>query len=225
MSLKRKVLTAAAALTTIGGLTTAGTVFASAATPQCGAACISIFSKKLGTPAQPNFVEDILGGVARVGQPVILKEVHGSDASEDITPHGGTVADFYAAGMVSAAANQHYGSLRAVQQEYTPLGVPSGLCVGLARVANQNEGLSLQPCSVPGTTVWILAPDLSPAPGFFPIINASTTDFRHPFAMDLPPGGSAGHNHLLQIHTRRLQFRGHTLPDCQLWSAHFGELK
>ena len=117
MSMKRKVLTAAAALTTIGGLATVDTGSASAATPQCGDACISFFSKVLGTPAQPNFVEDILGGVARVGQPVILKQASGSDPSEDIIPHGGTVADFYAAGMVSAAANQHYGSLRAVQQE------------------------------------------------------------------------------------------------------------
>ena len=137
MSMKRKVLTAAAALSTIGGLATVGPGTASAATPQCGDACISILSKVLGTPAQPNFVEDILGGVARVGQPVILKQASGSDPSEDIIPHGGTVADFYAAGMVSAEVNSHYGSLRAVQQEYAPFGVPSGLCVGLASVAYQ----------------------------------------------------------------------------------------
>jgi len=47
MSMKRKVLTAAAALTTIGGLATVDTGSASAATPQCGDACISIFSKVL----------------------------------------------------------------------------------------------------------------------------------------------------------------------------------
>ena len=227
MSMKRKVLTAAAALTTFGGLATVGTGTASAATPQCGDACISIFSKVLGTPAQPNFVEDILGGVASVGQRVILKEVSGADPSEDIIPHGGTVADFYAAGMVSAEANSHYGSLRAVQQEYAPLGVPSGLCVGLASVAYQDEPLTLQPCSTPATTVWILDPALSHALGFFPIINASTPDFRHPFAMDLRQDAIASDHQMLEIHARRLQFLTDekTLPDSQLWSAHFGELK
>ena len=91
------------------------------------------------------------------------------------------MSDFYAAGMVSAEANSHYGSLMAVQQEYAPFGIGTDLCVGLAKVA-QNEGLTLQPCDVPGTTVWIVHPDLSPAtPGYFPIINAATTDFRGPF--------------------------------------------
>ncbi|TCN40735.1 hypothetical protein EV644_10517 [Kribbella orskensis] len=227
MSVKRKMLTAAAALTTIGGLATVGTGSASAATPQCGDACISIFSKVLGTPAQPNFVEDILGGVARVGQRVILKQASGSDPSEDIIPHGGTVADFYAAGMVSAEVNSHYGSLRAVQQEYAPLGVPSGLCVGLASVAYQDEPLTLQPCSVPATTVWILNPALSHAPGYFPIINASTPDFSHPFAMDLRQDAIASDHQRLEIHARRLQFLTgeKTLPDSQLWGAHFGALQ
>jgi hypothetical protein len=149
--------------------------------------CISVFSLELGTYAQPNYVEDILGGVAKVGQPVGLKQASSSDSSEDILPNGGTVSDFYAARMVSAEANQHYGSLKAVQQEYAPFGIPNGLCVGLASVAYQNEELTLRPCSVPGTTVWVVDPALSPTtPGYFPIINASTTDFSRPFAMDLP---------------------------------------
>jgi hypothetical protein len=229
MSIKRKVLTSAATLTMVGAVTTVGTVVASAATPECGNACISVFSKVLGTPAQPNFVEDILGGVATVGQPVILKQVSGSDTdpSEDIIPHGGPVSAFYASGMVSAEVNSHYGSLTAVQQEYAPLGVPSGLCVGLASVAYQDEPLTLQPCSVPATTVWILNPALSQAPGYFPIINASTPDFSHPFAMDLRQDAIASDHQRLEIHARHLQFRtkDKTLPDSQLWSAHRGELK
>jgi len=129
--------------------------------------------------------------------------------------------------MVSAEVNSHYGSLPAVQQEYAPLGVPSGLCVGLARVAYQNEGLTLQPCSVPAMTVWILIPALSHAPGFFPIINGSTTEFSRPFAMDLRRDEIASDHQTLQIHVRRLQFLTDekTLPDKQLWGAHFGELK
>jgi hypothetical protein len=95
------------------------------------------------------------------------------------------VSDFYAAGMVSAKANRRYGSLPAVQQRYAPFGRVTDLCVGLASVA-QNEGLTLSPCSVPGTTVWIVHEGLATPSGYFPIINAATTDFRRPFAMHLP---------------------------------------
>jgi hypothetical protein len=55
------------------------------------------------------------------------------------------VSEFYAAGLVSADVNSHYGALFGVQQEYAPYGIGAGLCVGLAKVAYQNEGLTLQP--------------------------------------------------------------------------------
>jgi hypothetical protein len=226
MGIKRTVQGLAATLILVAGASGIGTPIASAATPVCGASCISVFSRELGTYAHPNFVEDILGGEASVGQPVGLKQASGSDPSEDILPRGGTVASFFAAGMVSAEANSHYGSLRAVQQEYAPFGIPSGLCVGLATVAYQTEGLTLQPCGVPSTTVWILDPALSPTtPGYFPIINASTTDFSRPFAMHLPQGEVAS-GQALQMQVRHLQFLSgeETLPDRELWGAHFGVL-
>ena len=72
MSIKRKVLAVAAMLTMAAGLSTVGTRSASAATPQCGPHCIQIFSAKFGTNANPNFVETVFQGVARVGQPTIL---------------------------------------------------------------------------------------------------------------------------------------------------------
>jgi hypothetical protein len=62
MSIKRKVLAVAAMLTMAGGVSTVGTLSASAATPACGQSCISVFSRALGTYAQPNFVEAVLGG-------------------------------------------------------------------------------------------------------------------------------------------------------------------
>ena len=96
------------------------------------------------------------------------------------------MSDFYADGMVSAEVNSHYGNLDAVQQKYAPFGIETGLCVGLASVAYQNEGLTLQPCDDP-TTVWVIYP-APPATtgGYFPIVNATTTDFSRPFAMHLP---------------------------------------
>jgi hypothetical protein len=231
LSIKRKVLTAVATLALLGGVSAAAPGAASAATHECGRFCISVFSSELGTYAQPNFVEAVLGGgAAKVGQPVGLKRANRFDPSEDIlpvVPEGtmGKVSDFYAAGMVSAEANMHYGSLPAVQQRYAPFNIPTDLCVGLARVA-QNEGLILQPCSVPGTTVWVVHEGLATPSGYFPIINSATTDFRRPFAMHLPRNEVVS-GKPLQMQARRLQFLTDekTLPARQLWGAWFGELK
>lgn len=229
MSTRRQLAALAATLAIAVTVITVGTLSASAATPACASHCISVFSRELGTSAQPNFVEDIFGGEARIGQPVGLKRASNSDTSEDIIPlgFGSTVSDFYAAGMVSAAVYGNYSTLPAVQQEYAPGGVPSGMCVGLASVAYQTEGLTLQPCSVPGTTVWIVDRNLSPTtPGYFPIINGSTTDFSHPFAMDLPQDEIASAEQPLQMQVRRLQFLTDqkALPDRQLWGVHPGVL-
>jgi hypothetical protein len=120
--------------------------------------------------------------------------------------------------MVSAEVNRQYGDLNAAQIEYAPFGVASGLCVGLATTASQNEGLTLQPCTVPATTVWIVDTADFPA-GYFTIINGSTTDFSRPFAMTYPRDQQAADQRTQQIKVRRLQFvsNEHTVRDRQLW--------
>ena len=156
MSIKTKVL-AAAALTVAGGLSTAGTLPASAATTQCGDACVQIFSKEFGTYANPGFIESVFLGIPLAGVPTILHRASSSDPTGDfIVPQKGMVSTFYAEGMVSAAVNAHYGSETAVQVEYAPYGHATGLCAAVATTAYQGEGLSLQPCSTPGTTVFII---------------------------------------------------------------------
>src|SRR5919112_631096 len=88
--LRRKEMAAAATLTAIGGLSTGAIAPANAATAACvgpGPGCIYVFSSELGTYADPDFVEAVLyGGAARVGQPVGLKPISGSDPSEDFLP-------------------------------------------------------------------------------------------------------------------------------------------
>jgi hypothetical protein len=229
LSIKRKVLAAVAALTIVCGVSAAATGAASAASPQCAEHCISVFSSELGTYDQLNFVEAVLGdGEARIGQPVGLKQANKFDPTQDIKPDApvpmATVSDFFAAGMVSAEANRHYGHLPAVQQRYAPFGMDTELCVGLASV-KQNEGLTLQQCSVPGTSVWVVREDLAIPPGYFPIVNAATTDFRRPFAMHLPRNEVAS-GRPLQMQARRLQFltADKMLRARQLWGAWFGEL-
>ena len=216
MSIKTKVLAAAATLTVAGGLSTVGTLPATAATPQCGPHCIQVFTAKFG----PNFVETVFQGVGVVGQPTIVAPPSSSDPAGDlIVPRAGTVSDFFAAGLVSAAVNQHYGSENAVQIEYAPLGKPTGLCSALATTAYQNEGLTLQPCSTPGTTVWIVDTADSPAtaPARFPIVNGSTTDFTHPFAMIIH--GNPAHKQFPQIKVQRLRGNPDHVRITQLWGA------
>ena len=83
----------------------------------------------------------------------------------------------------------------------------------------------MQPCS-DDTTVWVVQMDLATPSGYFPIVNAATTDFRRPFSMHLPRNEVAS-GRPLQMQARRLQFRGadKTLPARQLWGAWSGALK
>jgi hypothetical protein len=230
MSIKTTVRTAMAALAVVGGVSAAAALPASAATPACGPHCLAVFSSELGTYAQPNFVEHVFGGKATVGQPTGLTKASGSDSSEDfINPHPGSVSDYYAMGLVSADVNRHYGALTASQLEYTPSGVPSGLCVGVATDPFQGEALSLQPCTVPGRTVWIIDTKDSPATAaahYFPIVSGATTDFSRPFAMTYPRHVNTAKT-LPPIRLRHLQFHGdeHAVPARQLWGVVPGALQ
>jgi hypothetical protein len=220
MSITSKVLAAAATVTVAGGLSMAGTLPASAATPQCGPHCIQVFSAKFGTPANPKFVETVFHGIAQAGQPTILATPSSSNPAGDlIVSRAGPVSAFFAAGLVSAAVSQHYGPETAVQLEYAPLGMPTGLCAALATTAFENEGLSLQPCSVPGTTVWIkdYMDSLVGGPTYFPLVNGSTTDFCHPFAMTI--NGDPANKLLPQIKVQHLIDNPADVPDSQLWGA------
>ena len=218
MSIKSKMVATAAALTAVGGLSTAATLHASASTTQCGSACVQISSKMYG----PGFVESVFQGIAAAGQPTILHAASDSDPTGDfINPlgHPVLVSTFYAQGMVSAAVNAHYGSEPAVQVEYAPFGQGTGLCAAVATPAYQNEGLSLQPCSTPGTTVFIIDKNDSPGtwPAWFPIVNASTTDFTHPYTMTID--GNPADKPFPQITLQRMHDNPTDVPDNQLWQA------
>src|SRR5580658_3903217 len=115
MSIKSKALATAAALTLVSGAGMAGALSAgtaSAATPSCGDSCVNIFSHQFGTHRSPNYVVDVLRQGEKVNQPVILFRTADFDPAEDWTvSFQGTTADFYAAGLVSAAVALHYGCI------------------------------------------------------------------------------------------------------------------
>ena len=219
---KTKVLAAAAALAVASSLSTAGTLPASAATTQCGSACTQIFSKEFGTYTDPGFIESVFLGIPFAGVPTILHRASSSNPTGDfIVPQKAMVSTFYAEGMVSAAVDAHYQTETAVQVEYAPYGHPTGLCAAVATTAYQGEGLSLQPCSTPGTTVFIIDTADAPAAGpYFPIVDASTTDFTHPFTMTI--NGDPAHELFPQIKLEHMIGNPTNVPDDQLWGATSG---
>jgi hypothetical protein len=244
MSFKSKMLAGAASLALVGGVAAVGGMSASAATPSCGRSCIDVFSRQFGTHHSPNFVMDVFRQGAKVGQPIILFRSSNADPAEDFTvSFQGHVSEFYAAGLVSAAVNLHYGngSTAAVDEpafevEYAPYGVDSGLCVGTATTAIQGEGVTLQPCGVSAKTVWILdsrdQPFLSFFTHYFPAINGSDTNFSHPFVLTYPSNGYPTDRPRPQLQVRNLTGFSNgfgpvvgTVPNTQLWGADFGVLR
>jgi hypothetical protein len=251
MSIKSKVFAAAATLTLVGGVGSVAALSAGAATPSCGHDCIDIFSREFGTHHQPNYVLDVLRQGAKVGQPVILFRTSNSDPAEDFTvSFQGLTSEFNAAGLVSNAVALHYGCTTghfgansctkgvddpAFEVEYAPYGVDSGLCVGVARTAFQNEGVTLQPCGVTAKTVWILDPGDSPATvyhDYVPVINGSDTNFSHPFVMTYPKNGHPTDTPRPQVFVQNLTGFSHgpgdpigSVQDNQLWGADWGVLR
>jgi hypothetical protein len=249
LSIKSKVIAAAAALALVGGVGAVAATSAGASTPSCGHRCIDVFSRQFGTHHTPGYVLDVFRQGARVGQPLILFRNSNSDPAEDFTvSFQGLVSDFYAAGMVSAAVELHYGGAKylnittnprvgvdepAFELEYSPYGVDSGLCVGTATTAIQNEGVTLQPCGVSAKTVWILDTFDKSFPafftGYFPAINGSDTNFSHPFVLQYPTSGFPTDKPRPQLKVANLTGFSNgigpvvgTVIDTQLWGANFG---
>jgi hypothetical protein len=188
MSIKSKVFAAAATLTLVGGVGTLGVASANAATPSCGRTCVEVFSHDFGTHAHPNFILDDLRQGAKVGQPQILFRASNSDRAEDYTiSYQGTVADFYAAGLVTATLNLHYADDFAWEIQYAPNGVDSGMCVGTPSTAASGVKVVLEPCGVSSKTVWVS--DWQDRTGraafntYLPLINGSDTNFSRPFVL------------------------------------------
>jgi hypothetical protein len=237
-------------LTLVGGVGSVAALSAGAATPPCGHDCIDIFSREFGTHQQPNYMLDMLRQGAKVGQPVILFRTSNSDPAEDLTiSFQGLTSEFNAAGLVSNAVALHYGCAGqfgansctkgvddpAFEVEYAPYGVDSGLCVGVARPAFQNEGVTLQPCGISGRTVWILDPGDSLATinhDYVPVINGSDTNFSHPFVMTYPKNGHPTDSPRPQVFVQNLTGFSHgpgdpisSVRDNQLWGADWGVLR
>jgi hypothetical protein len=227
MSIKSKVLAAAATLTMVGGLGAAGALSASAATPSCGNSCIDVFSYEFGHHSSPNFVMDVYRGSTQAGTPVILYRAANNDAAEDFTvSFQGTVNDFYEAGLVSSALNLHYSHFAAFEFEYSPNGVNSGMCVGVGSTAGNQTPVALEPCGQSSKTAWVVDSYDTIRGGYVPLINGSDTNFSHPYVLHYPGNGYPTDTPRPQLNTYELQkYSNNSVYNNELWGADYGVLR
>ena len=269
MSIKSKVLAVTAALTLVGGVGLAGVFAAgsaSAATPSCGPACINVFSYQFGTHTTPTYTVDVLRQGEKAGQPTSCSAPRtttrpwtGPCSSQ------GTVSDFFKAGLVSprspacttaappavfsrTAPSTSRNStlpvtgssdLPAFENQYSPFGVESGLCMGVAATAFKRRGRD-------AAAVWRVVQDgVDPAyaldqsftaawfHGYIPLINGSDTNFSQPFVLTYPNISGPDYKPRPQLVVTNLtgfsfhvgNLFGTGTNSNQLWGATFGELK
>lgn len=163
-----------------------GSPAAQAGTAFCGTSCMNLYNPYLGTAKRPNVVMEVLAQSATVGAPLVLARASNQDPGEDFTISlQGTVADFYAAGLMSAAMGLNYPNLLASEIQYSPDGADSGLCAGVATTPTSGTPVGLQPCGVSAKTVWVSDPQPQPA-GSNVLINGANNQFPNPFVLDLP---------------------------------------
>ena len=247
MSIKSKVLAAAATLTLVGGVGAAGALTAgpaAAGTPSCGPSCINLFNKDFapanltgGASSGPSSPVDVFRQGERTGQPIILFRSSNSDPAMDWSASfQGTVNQLVTLGLLSPLTGLHYGDDFAFENAYTPFGVFSGLCLGVAATAFQNEGVTLQPCGASSRTIWIVDDNESFFHNFpgVPLINGSNTNFSHPFVLTYPANANPTDIPRVQLRVTNLtgstQPGGHHFPvistvnSSQLWIATFGVL-
>jgi hypothetical protein len=230
MSVKSKVFAAAATLTLVGGVGVAGLATAgaaNAATPSCGHDCIDVFSHQFGTFANPQFVMDAYKQGDVAGTPVILFRTSNSDPAEDFTVSDeGLVSQFYALGLVSPEVDLHYLNNYAYEFMYTPYGVQTGLCTGVAATAVNGEHVTLQPCGVSSKTLWVTDSHSGELTAHAePLINGSDTNFSTPYGLTYGTSSYPTDTPRPPLYTESiLGFSNGTINSNQEWSADGGVL-
>jgi len=239
MSIRGKVVAAAAVMTLAGGASAVGMLTAQAATPSCYQHCIDLFSQKFG----PAFILDVLQQRGQAGQPITLSPASNDDAGEDFTiVFSARVSRAAALGLVSSAVASHYGGTCArvssvthkcvshnpndwaYEFEYAPYGVTSDLCVGVAKTAADGTKVALEPCGSVRTT-WVADSRYAVGNRAVALISGSDTSVAHPCVLNYPGRSVPFQTPPRQLTTRALsRYAGGGVFNNQLWNAGFGPL-
>jgi hypothetical protein len=209
------VIAGLAALALAGGALAAAGPAASAATTACGTNCVALASQALGT-GDVSAVYYPRFGRPGTGQNVILSGA-GAFSTEDwqLTAEG-TVAQFYALGIVGPAVGQTWPSYEAYEYRYMPNGINSNTCLGTSTTAGNGTDIVLQTCGINAQTLWIpLTPDLSG--GFEPFVNGTDTVVNTPYVLTAGPVGTS-------LTTSELGTVAGSFNRSQMWENVFGVL-
>jgi hypothetical protein len=176
-----RTFVAAAALAVAVGSGALAAAPAGAATTQCGSQCTSFYPLSTGT-SDVMAVEHASGTNATTGQAVSIAAASSTNQAEDwYLNDEGTVSDFYAAGLISAGMNLHWGNDQVYELDYYPDGVYTGECAGTT-ASNGSGAVTLQPCGVSASTLW--AADTADANGrALPLINGKDNNFSNPYSL------------------------------------------
>jgi hypothetical protein len=208
-----RALAAAAAIAAAAACRVVAVPAAGAATAQCGSTCANLYPLSYGT-SDVLAVEHASGTSASVGQAVTIAAASSTNQAEDwYLDDEGTVSDFYAAGLISAGMNLHFGSDEVYEIDYIPDGVYTGLCLGTTS-SNGSGSVTLQYCGETAATLW--AADTADQNGrALPLIDGDNNNFSAPYSLDASsPGAGLTSSELL----------GSPVNQGQEWGIVFGEL-
>ena len=200
MSVKAKIAAVAATFALAGsGLGAAGTLSASAATPPCGPQCANLSTLKFG----PSFILEKVPGRTAAGQELILSIASNSDPAEDFVAIPlGLVSTLPTSGKDSITPQfaTRYGTLKAGEYEYEPLGVPSHLCASTwpGQIAQPGYKVRLEPCDKYSNSIWAVGRVTLPTgtarkhyavnDSYYVAVNAATNSVSDPLVLTYPAG-------------------------------------
>jgi hypothetical protein len=211
MHVASRVCAGIATLALAGSATLAAVPAANAATEACGSNCVALVAEDWG----PGYVTAYAGLDARARH--ITLAAAGQYADEDFQrDYVATVATLYADGLVSGAVGHAWLTDDAYEYQYIPDGTSTNLCLGTATTATQGATVSLEPCGVDATTIWIAMSGDTQA-GYEPLINGTDTNISTPYVLTC---GAVGDT----LTTTELFMINHFLSSTQMWQNKFGVL-
>jgi hypothetical protein len=190
------------------------------ATPACGDGCFDLYNMAFGEHhIQSANVPGDNGVGGKVGQTINLKYATDSSPNEDFSGGLiGTVSQLCPEGLLSLYICNTYGSDPVYEANWSPYGNQTDLCIGARLPAVIGEPVTLRPCGVNPSTLWVA--DLAHAHiGFTPWLNGADTNFSHPLVLTVVPGHKVG----LRLRLERLNLLSHNyIANEQMFALDFG---
>jgi hypothetical protein len=190
------------------------------ATPACGNGCFNLHSLAFGhVQIQSANVPGDNGVGGKIGQTINLKYATDSSPNEDfVQGYIGTVSQLCPQGLLSPYICNTYSTDPVYESNWAPYGNQSGLCAGARLPANPGEPVSLRPCGVNGSTLWVADVKHS-RNGYMPFLNGADRNYSHPLVLTVVPGKKIG----LRLRLERLNPLSHDfISNEQMFAMDFG---